>query len=116
LVDQLLNAFTHASLDSLGGAGSGATGPSAPPRRRRPSGSKPASKERGSRRKVDVSSLAPKVRAVLKTAGREGLRSENIRAQLGLEKAAVARVLQAMLADKTVRKTGKKRATTYFSK
>jgi hypothetical protein len=46
----------------------------------------------------------------------KGLRSEEIRAKLGLSKQEIPRPLADALAEKLISKKGEKRATTYFKK
>jgi hypothetical protein len=45
-----------------------------------------------------------------------GLRSEQIRAELGLRANEMPRPIAMALSKKKIRKTGQKRATTYFAR
>lgn len=45
-----------------------------------------------------------------------GLRSEELQKALGLDKKEIARPIAEALSSKAIRKTGQKRATTYFAK
>ncbi len=47
---------------------------------------------------------------------RDGLRAEQIRAELGLQAKELPRVLKEGLASRALRSKGQKRATTYFAK
>ena len=47
---------------------------------------------------------------------KDGMRSEDIRAKLGLESKEMPRVLKEGLAKKKLSAKGQKRATTYFAK
>lgn len=46
----------------------------------------------------------------------EGLRAEDIRKTLGIDKPTVTKILKKALATKALKKQGQKRATTYFAR
>jgi hypothetical protein len=63
----------------------------------------------------DIKAALDKVHGLLK-ASKAGLRSEQIRAALRLDKREVPRILKEGLATKKLTSKGHKRATTYFAK
>ena len=68
---------------------------------------------RARRRNLDLSGEMERiVAAVRRHEG--GIRAEEIRKELGLEKGIFVRAVQRLLADRQLRKTGEKRRTTYF--
>jgi hypothetical protein len=62
----------------------------------------------------DIQHVIASIEAALRDA-KDGLRSEDLRAKLGLSRAEIMRPIQAALAAKRIKKTGEKRATTYFA-
>jgi DNA-binding GntR family transcriptional regulator len=70
---------------------------------------------RGRRSKEDISATAAKIVALV-TAKKSGMRAEAIRAELGVAQKDLALPLARALATKKLRKSGAKRATTYFAR
>ena len=115
----LLRALRNASLDEIiaetdaGHAGGGR-------RRGRPAAAPAAGGARRGggrlrRRSVtDINAVVTKIVALLKS-NKKGLRAEEIRAKLGLDRREIPRPLAEALKKKLVSKKGKKRATTYFA-
>lgn len=106
---QLLEIFQSAVLGNL----SVSIGQSAPRGRRGPA--RAASGKRLRRSQADIDNLAGEIVRALKSA-RAGLRAEQLREKLGVERKLLPRALADALAKKTIRKTGKKRATTYYAR
>jgi hypothetical protein len=121
----VLDAIKIASLDELA---SGSAGPAAPGRRGpgRPRGSgtsrspgasprpKRTPKARLARRSPEqIAKAVERVVALVKKS-KDGLRSEQIRAELRLDKRELPRVLGEGLAKKMLKSKGQKRATRYF--
>jgi hypothetical protein len=80
----------------------------------RPS-SKPAKPSRLPRRSAeDIAAALANIVALVKK-NRDGLRAEEIRANLGLEAKELPRVLKEGIATKKLKTKGQKRATTYFA-
>ena len=52
---------------------------------------------------------------LLRRGQKGGLRSELLRAKLGVSKEVIARVLKQGLASRRITRTGQKRSTTYFA-
>ncbi len=80
---------------------------------------KPAARRKGGRlARRSPADLAKAMEQILGLLGKhpKGLRSEEIRAKLGLSKQEVPRPLADALAAKLISKKGEKRATTYFKK
>ncbi|WP_394831652.1 hypothetical protein LVJ94_34580 [Pendulispora rubella] len=67
------------------------------------------------RSEEEIGAVGDKIIEVLK-AHPEGLRAEQIRAELGLEAKELPRPLKDLLAAKKLKTKGQKRATTYFAK
>lgn len=118
----LLRALRGASLDEIlaetapGHAGGGRR-PGRPAATRAPAAATPAPAKRGGRRlrrrsAQDIQAVVGKVVTLLK-ANKKGLRAEEIRDKLGLDRREVPRPLAEALKKKLVTKRGKKRATTY---
>jgi hypothetical protein len=63
----------------------------------------------------DIGAVSDKIVALVKKH-KSGLRSEQIRAQLGIAKKEWMRPLEAALSSKKLTKKGEKRATTYFAR
>jgi Fic family protein len=120
---EVLNAIRGASLEEiLGAQGSAPRGAAAAPARRgRPAKTvaAPAKKARGGRlprrSPEQLSSAIEQIVGLLKK-NKEGLRSEQIQAQLGLAKNEVTRPLVKGLEDGVLKKKGQKRSTTYFAR
>ena len=112
--DGVLAAIRGASLQDLHAE-------SGPPRRGpgRPRGPSPAKRKGGrlARRSDEqiAETLTKVVSAISATRGK-GLRSEEIRKQLGLDVREVPRVLKLGMATKKLKTKGQKRATTYFTR
>ena len=115
----LLRALRNASLDEIISethAGHSATGGG---RRRGRAPSSGAAARRGGgrlrrRSQNDINAVVTKIVSLLK-ANKKGLRAEEIRAQLHLDRREIPRPLAEALKKKLVSKKGKKRATTYFA-
>ena len=130
-LDSLADSFAAAVLDALRGARldellSEARGGRSP-RARRASGprtsappaptARTARKARGrlARRSAgDIEKALDRVRGLLR-GKKAGLRSEQIRAALGLDRRELPRILKSGLEKKRLRSKGEKRATTYFA-
>jgi hypothetical protein len=119
--DSVLKAIRGASLDELlasnGHApknGAALRAPAAAPSAR-PGRKGPAPSGRLPRRSADdiAKALAQVVSLVKKH--RDGLRAEQIRAELGLQAKEMPRVLKEGLQKKALKSKGQKRATTYFA-
>src|SRR5262249_33742302 len=116
--ESVLAAIRHASLEEiLGESGRGrpaattkAVASKAPARARRGRGGRLA------RRSPDE--IAKVIDAIVGALAKEkgGLRSEQLQQVLGLDKKEITGPLNEALAGKKIRKTGQKRATTYFAK
>lgn len=63
----------------------------------------------------DIGQVLDQIVALVKSS-RDGLRAEQIRAELGLQSKELPRVLKAGLSAKRLRKTGQKRATVYSAR
>ncbi len=110
----LLRALRNASLEEIIAethAGHSATGGG-----RRAGGAAPATRGRRLRRRSaqDINAVVGRVVTLLK-ANKKGLRAEEIRAKLSLDRREIPRPLAEALKKKLVTKRGKKRATTYFA-
>jgi hypothetical protein len=62
----------------------------------------------------DITAVVNRIHGLLKTH-KKGLRAEEIREKLGLDRREIPRPLAEALSKKLVTKRGKKRATTYFA-
>jgi hypothetical protein len=62
----------------------------------------------------DIAKLLGEIIAVVKR-NKEGLRAEQIRAELGLQSKEMPRILKEGVATKKLKTKGQKRATTYFA-
>ena len=122
---QVLSSIRGASIeDILAEAGSARRGPGRPPGKRGPGrppsqqapGRPPGktSERLGRRSAEDLTQTADSIVSLVKKE--PGLRSEQIRAKLGIAKNAWARPLSMALASKKLTKKGEKRATAYYSK
>ena len=108
---QLVNALRSLSLEEiLGATGKTATtgATPAPKKRGRPAGSK----NKGTRGSASISADA--IVAVLRKH-KSGLRAELLRRELGAAKPAFNYHVGKAFAAKRIKKTGKKRAMTYFA-
>ena len=112
----LLRALRNASLDEI--IAETHAGHSAGGRRTRAAAPAAGRGRRGGRLRrrsqTDINAVVTKVVALLKTH-KKGLRAEEIRAKLGLDRREIPRPLAEALKKKLVSKKGKKRATTYFA-
>jgi hypothetical protein len=121
----VLDALKTASLDDLvsGSAGHAAPGRRGPGRPRgsgtsRSPGASPRPKRRPNGRLArrspeQIAKAVERVVALVKKS-KDGLRSEQIRAELKLDKRELPRVLGEGLAKKVLKSKGQKRATRYF--
>jgi hypothetical protein len=122
-VTGILVAIRGASLEEvLGTAGSTRRGPG------RPRGSvssrstaraaaparRPRTGKRIRRSTKDIAGVAERIVAFV-TKHAKGVRSEQIRKELGIAKNAWMKPLEMALSSKKLRKTGEKRSTTYFA-
>jgi hypothetical protein len=114
----VLAAIRASNLEEILSETRGGTAPrgsrSAAPAPKRPSAGKGKAAGRGRRSGGDIEKVVEDIVAVLAKAS-DGLRSEDLRAKLGLSRAEIMRPIQAALAAKRIKKTGEKRATTYFA-
>jgi len=122
----VLAAIRSASLEEIsGGASSPRTtstkstsAPSAA-RGRTPTPAKPPARARGERlhrrSEEELGAIGDKIIALLKTHP-EGLRAEQIRAELAIEPKELPRPIKDLLAGKKIKAKGQKRATTYFAR
>ncbi len=114
----LLRALRNASLEEI--LAETAPGHASTGRRGRPAAAHAApAARRGGRRLPrrsanDIQAVVGKMVALLK-ANKKGLRAEEIREKLGLDRREVPRPLAEALKKKLVSKKGKKRATTYYA-
>jgi len=113
----LLRALRNASLDEI--IAETHAGHSAGGRRGRAAAAPAAGRGRRGgrlrrRSQTDINAVVTKVVALLKSH-KKGLRAEEIRAKLGLDRREIPRPLAEALKKKLVSKKGKKRATTYFA-
>lgn len=109
----VLKTIRDASLDELvtetgrsGGASSAPAAPRAPGKRRRGG--------RVRRSAEDIAHVSSRIVALLKTSPK-GLRSEELRARLGLRKEDMPRPITESLASGVISKKGERRATRYFA-
>jgi hypothetical protein len=118
--DQVLEAIRSASLDELLGESRGSSRPAA----RAPAGAatRPqaarAAKSGGRlprRSAEDLSNVVGQIVALLKTR-KDGLRAEQIREELGIDRKELPRPLKVGLEAKKLLSKGQKRATTYFAR
>jgi hypothetical protein len=118
----VLHAIRSASLEDILAEGPAAKrGPGRPPGKRGPGrpaavASAAATSTRLARRSADdIAAVTDSIVALVKKHG-SGLRAEQIRAELKIDKKEWMRPLEAALASKKLTKKGEKRATTYFAK
>jgi hypothetical protein len=108
--DELLRALGNASFSELSAELHGAGGVRAAPGRAGGGG------RRARRSESDLDETIDRIVSTLKSAGAGGLRSEELRRQVGLARAEMMRPIALALSTKKIRKTGEKRATTYFAR
>lgn len=111
----VLQAIRNASLEDILSESSGAKrGPGRPPGKRGPGRPPGSSSKRLARRSAkDIAAVTDSIVALVKKHPK-GLRAEQIRAELAIDKREWARPLEAALGSKKLTKKGNKRATTYF--
>jgi CRP-like cAMP-binding protein len=117
----LLRALRNASLEEiLAETASGHAAVGGGRRRGRPAAAGVAVAAAGRGRRLrrrsagDINAVVQKIVGLLK-ANKKGLRAEEIRMKLGLDRREIPRPLAEALHKKLVTKKGKKRATTYFA-
>lgn len=112
---EVLKAIRAASLDELSAVGGrpstrvGAKGAGAAGSARRGAGGR-----RRRRSADDIAKTAAQIVTLLK-ANPSGLRAEQIRSKLGLAAEDLPRPIAEALADRSISKTGQRRATTYYA-
>jgi hypothetical protein len=89
--------------------------PKAAPKAAAPKAPRTASGRLPRRSADDIAAELAKIVALVQKH-RDGLRAEQIRAELGLQAKELPRVLKEGLASRALRSKGQKRATTYFAK
>ena len=111
--DELLHALGTASFTELSAElGRSAGRPAAKSAARAPA----AKRGRRGGGGGDASASIDRVVSTLRSAGATGMRSEELRKRMGLERVEMMRTIAAALAAKRIRKTGQKRATTYYAR
>ena len=116
----LLRALRGASLDEIISETSPGHAGHAGGRRGRPAATHAAAPaRRGGRRlarrsQKDIQAVVGRIVTLLQ-GNKKGLRAEEIRAKLGLDRREIPRPLAEALKKRLVSKRGKKRATTYFA-
>jgi hypothetical protein len=118
--DGLLEAIRSASLDELVGAdgarrttrGGTTAGNPSKARATKARAAKPGRLPR--RSAEDIAAVLDQVVALVKK-NKDGVRAEQIRAELGVEAKELPRVLKEGLASRKLKSKGQKRATTYFA-
>jgi hypothetical protein len=118
--ENVLAAIRTASIEDLHGADNGGVGNGRntrgggrqpdPLRKARRSGGRLAR-----RSPEEIAKTLATVVSALKATRAKGLRSEEIQAQLKLDKRELPRVMAMGLSKKTIKKKGQKRATVYFA-
>jgi hypothetical protein len=113
----VLQAVRSASLEDILAEGTtGNAGRAKPPSKRGPGRPASSQPERLARRSAkDIAAVTDSIVALVKKHAK-GLRSEQIRSELGIGKKEWMRPLDAALASKKLTKKGEKRATTYFAR
>jgi hypothetical protein len=113
----VLQAIRSASLeDILAESPAVKRGPGRPPGKPGPGRPATTSAKRLARRSAEnIAAVADTIVALVKKHTK-GLRAEQIRAELEIDKKEWARPLEVALASKKLTKKGEKRATTYFAK
>jgi CRP-like cAMP-binding protein len=124
-INSLAAEFAHSLLKAIRGASLSdiltetAPGHSAHGGRRAATAA-PSSRKRGGHRRLrrrsvkDISAMVTRIVSLLHTH-KNGLRAEDIRAKLGIDRRELPRPLNEALHKKLVSKKGRKRATTYFA-
>lgn len=115
--DSVIDAIRGTSLEELlseSGARGKARQPEASPRAL-PKVTRAAPGRLPRRSADDIASELDKIVALVQK-NRDGLRAEQIRAELGMQAKELPRVLKEGLNSKRLRSKGQKRATTYFAK
>ena len=113
----VLNAIRNSSLEDILTETSGAPkrGPGRPPGKRGPGRPPRSSSNRLARRSAeDLAAVTASIVALV-TKHPNGLRAEQIRAELGIAKKEWMRPLGLALHSKKLAKKGEKRSTTYFA-
>ncbi|WP_394824893.1 hypothetical protein [Pendulispora albinea] len=113
----VLAAIRSASLDEILGDGSGRAAKATSPARR-PAAAPPAPvRKRGGRlprrSEEEIGAIGEKIVGLLKEHP-EGLRAEQIRAELAIDRKELPRPLKELLESRKIKAKGQKRATTYF--
>jgi hypothetical protein len=120
----ILQAIRSAPLDEILGEGAGGRGGRKPGRPAKAASESPASTGGGKRARGgrlarrtadDIQAVVESIVQLVKKS-KGGLRAEQIRAQLNLDKREIGRPIAEALAKKKLTKKGEKRATTYFAK
>jgi hypothetical protein len=113
--DEVLVAIQASSLEEILVDRGGRRGPGRP----RAAGAAPARARRAGRLKrrsaEDIQKQLANVVAALK-ATKKGMRAEEIKARLKLDRREIPRVLAEGLKKKAITRKGQKRATTYFAR
>jgi hypothetical protein len=123
--DRVLEALRSMSLDEVLGVSSRSATPSKGRTAMTPSrgqangrmaaGAKESTGTRVRRSTEDMEAVADRIVSLLR-GHKEGMRTEQIRAELGLKRKDIARPIALALQAKRITKKGQKRATTYFAK
>jgi hypothetical protein len=125
-LSDLAESFANGVLAALLAEGGGAPGRRPAPRRvqgtdggkpgpfRAPTTKKTRNRRLARRSQADIGKTLAQVVALVKTK-KTGLRSEEIRKALKLDRREVPRVLKQGISSKKLRARGQKRATTYFA-
>jgi hypothetical protein len=116
---QILAAVRTASLDDIAAlaGGRGRVAAAAGPARPAAGGGRGRAAAGGGRRRrsrEDIDALGGQILELLQ-ANPDGLRAEQIRAELGVPRRELPRALAAIVENGSARKQGEKRATTYFA-
>jgi len=115
--NELLNAIRSSSLEELvSESGRPRNAPPSAPTRAA-NGSAEPSRRSGRLRRRSSQDIAQALERVVKLVRqhKEGLRAEQIRAELKMQSKEMPRVLKEGLAKKQLKTRGQKRATTYFA-
>ena len=102
--EQVVKAVSEMVTDMLHGGA---------PRGGRSARSAPGPRRHARRSSEDLGQTVDRVVAEL-ARHPDGIRAENLRETMGLERGPMVRAVTQAIADKRVRKTGEKRSTTYF--
>jgi hypothetical protein len=117
LAEQLIQLVRTSSMEDVFGteAVRASAAPSASVSARAVSAGRGGRGKRGRRSAVDTGATLTAIAGLLAKSP-EGLRAEQIRAALKIDKPTVTKALTAGLESKKLRKKGEKRATKYFTK